>query len=336
MGIVSLGGCKPDPSMGPDTSGQISFAIPAGWPQPVYTFQNNTLTQEGFALGRKLFFDPRLSRDSSTSCGTCHQQFAGFANLDHPLSHGINGLFGNRNSPGLSNLAWYPAFFYDGGVNHIESQPINPITNPVEMDETLPRIVSKLSADANYRSLFKSAFGDEAVNSQRIFRALAQFMGAMVSSNSKYDHYVRGEAGGTLSPQELHGMQLFNDKCATCHQPPLFTDFSYRNNGLSPDAILKDSGRAHITGLPGDIRKFKVPSLRNVELSRPYMHDGRFITLDAAVEHYRTDIMVSPTLDPLLTSGIVMTDADKQDIISFLKTLTDMEFVKDKRFFEPR
>jgi cytochrome c peroxidase len=224
---------------------------------------------------------------------------------------------------------------WDGGVNNVENQPINPIQNPVEMGEALPHVLSKLSSDATYRAMFKDAFGDETINSQRLFKALAQFMIAMVSYNSRYDKYIRGEAGGTLTGQELNGLSLFRSKCESCHKEPLFSDYSFHNNGLSPDPNLKDSGRMHITGNPADLYKFKVPSLRNVELSRPYMHDGRFNTLDAAVEHYRTDIYHSPTLDTLLTNGISMSDQDKQDIISFLLTLTDTTYVHDSRFSDP-
>lgn len=335
--ISGLAGCKPDPSydVSANTMDTIGFAIPQGWPQPYYTFQNNTLTQPGFELGRKIFYDPRLSRDNTISCASCHQQFAAFCHLDHSLSHGIDGLFGTRNAPGLFNLAWHPAYFWDGGVNNLENQPINPIQNHVEMDENLPDIINKMGADATYKSMFKSAFGDETINSQRIFKALAQFMAAMVSNHSRYDKYIAGDVSAAFTQQEIHGLSLFREKCATCHKEPLLSDFSYRNNGLFVDPGLNDSGRARITGDPNDMHKFKVPSLRNVDLTRPYMHDGRFQTLDAAVEHYRTDITPSATLDTLLTNGIQMTDNDKADIISFLKTLTDTTFTKDKRFSQP-
>lgn len=334
MGWLSLVGCKKD-VLPPDNSNAISFVVPMSWPQPVYLFTNNTLTQSGFELGRKLFYDVRLSRDNSTSCGSCHQQFAAFSHLDHPVSHGIYGLLGKRNAPALFNEAWIPTFFWDGGVVNIENQPINPIQNPVEMDMTMPEIITKISPDAKYKAMFTSAFGSDTINSQRIFRALAQFMAAMVSNNSKYDKYVRGEAGGTFTAQELNGLAIFRQKCATCHKEPLFSDYSYRNNGLMPDPSVNDSGRAHITLNAADMYKFKVPSLRNIELTRPYMHDGRFQTLDAAVEHYRTDINASATLDPLLANGINLSDNDKQDVITFLKTLTDTTFTHDTRFSEP-
>jgi cytochrome c peroxidase len=339
IAAVAITGCRPDPSLAdvvPDSSSIITFRVPHGWPTPVYTFLNNDLSQPGFELGRKLFYDVRLSRDNTVSCASCHSQFSAFSHLDHALSHGIDGLFGTRNSPGLYNIAWKPAFFWDGGVNNLESQPLNPIENHVEMDISLADLIAKLNKIDEYKPLFKKAYNQETVNSQVLFRALSQFMGAMVSADSKYDKHMRGEAGGEMTTQELHGLELFRTQCAGCHKEPLFTDYSYRNNGLTIDPSLNDSGRAHITGLVEDRHKFMVPSLRNVELTRPYMHDGRFNTLDAAIEHYRTGITLSSTLDPMLTTGIAMSDGDKADITAFLKTLTDKTFTTDKRFAEPK
>lgn len=336
---LSLPGCKPDPSIEiktPDISGNISFSVPQGWPQPVYTFTNNTLTQAGFELGRKLFYDTRLSRDNTISCASCHQQFAAFSHLDHPVSHGINNLLGIRNAPSLFNIAWQKSFFWDGGVNSIELQPVNPIQNPVEMDMTIPEVITKLSADNTYKSMFSKTFGNDTINSQRMLRALAQFMASMVSANSRYDKYVRGESGGTLSTQELHGLSLFREKCTACHTEPLFTDNSFRNNGLSLDPNLNDSGRARITGEQQDKYKFKVPSLRNVALSAPYMHDGRITSLDGVLEHYRSGVYQWPNVDSLLRNNISMSDQDKDDIISFLKTLTDDTFIPDTRFSAPK
>jgi len=320
----------------PDTSGKISFAVPAGWPTPVYTYTDNALTQSGFELGRKLFYDVRLSRDNTISCASCHAQFAAFSHLDHALSHGIDGLFGTRNAPGLFNMAWKPAFFRDGGVINLENQPLNPIENPVEMDEKIQDVVSELAGDGTYKTMFSKAFGDEAVNSQRIFKALAQFMAAMVSSNSRYDKHLRGAADGTFTDQEERGLTAFRAKCSGCHAEPLFSDFTYRSNGLLPDLALNDTGRAHITGSAVDRYKFMVPSLRNVNLTRPYMHDGRFSTLDAVLEHYRTSVSPWGLPDPLLATGIDMTDDEKADIIAFLKTLSDTAFTNDIRFAEPR
>jgi cytochrome c peroxidase len=325
--------CKPDPSFDEIKAEDVQFKIPQGWPAPFYSFENNALTKDGFELGRKLFFDQRLSRDNSISCGNCHQPFAAFSQLDHNVSHGVDGKLGNRNSPALFNLNWHTSFFWDGGVNHIESQPINPIQNPVEMDENMGNIIAKLNNDDRYKPMFKTVFGDETINSQRIFKALAQFMGMLVSCNSKYDKYVRGEAGGNMTASELNGLAIYKAKCSACHKEPLFSDFSYRNNGLPP-TTLNDSGRAHITRSADDLYKFKVPSLRNLKYTPPYMHDGRFNDLESVLNHYGSGIHLSATLDPLLQNGIQLTAQERTDLLAFLNTLNDETFVNDKRFKE--
>lgn len=331
--IIGVAACKPDANFDTvniTTEAPVSFNIPQGWPQPFFNFENNTLTQERFQLGRKLFYDGRLSRDNSVSCGSCHQASAAFAHADHDVSHGIDGLLGNRNSPTIFNLAWHTSFFWDGGVNHIESQPINPIQNPVEMDENLTNIINKLNADTKYREMFNAAWGSELINSQRIFKSIAQFMGVMVSANSKYDKVTRGESGYNFTTAEQNGYTVFKNNCVTCHKEPLFTDFSFRNNGLS----IADSGRAIITKKAEDLYKFKIPSLRNLGYSAPFMHNGRLATLDAVLNHYESGIQITATLDPLLQNGITLTTQERSDLLAFLNTLNDEEFVKDKRFHE--
>ncbi|HRO42343.1 MAG TPA: cytochrome c peroxidase [Flavipsychrobacter sp.] len=331
IGFLFVQGCAVDPAVEPTK--QIEFTVPSGWPQPQYKFENNEVTQAGFDLGKKLFFDRRLSRDNSVSCGSCHQPFAAFAQPDHDFSHGIDNRLGERNSPGLFNLNWHTGFFWDGGINHIELQPINPIQNPVEMDEKLDNVISKLKNDDTYKAMFKSAFGDETINSQRMLKAMAQFMGMLVSSNSKYDKYVRGETGGSMTNVELKGLNIFRENCASCHTEPMFSDFSYRNNGLMPSS-RNDSGRGRITRAPEDIYKFKVPSLRNLKYTAPYMHDGRIKNLEAVLEYYATGIHHSPTLDPSLQNGIQLNPQDRSALIAFLNTLNDEEFVRDARFKE--
>lgn len=322
-------GCKPDPEVVPDK--QIIFTVPQGWPAPHYQFENNTLTTAGFELGRKLFYDTRLSSDNTISCATCHQPVSAFAQIGHDFSHGVNDQLGTRNSPALFNLNWYTSFFWDGGVNHIENQPINPIQNPVEMNETLQNLISKLSSDEDYKTRFKRAFGSDTINSQRIFKALSQFMGMLVSSNSKYDHYMRGEAEGIMTDTELKGMKVFQDNCAHCHTPPLFTDFSFRNDGLAPSPS-NDSGRGRITGIANDIYKFKVPTLRNLRYTAPYMHDGRFNTLDEVLDHYATGIENMRNVDAFIRAGLPLTEEERKDLLAFLNTLNDETFVNDPRF----
>lgn len=333
--VILVQACRKDPDLSKSSSA-MRFEVPQGWPAPAYNFENNPLTDEGFELGRKLFYDPRFSRTNDISCGTCHQSFAAFAQSDHTLSHGVDNQLGVRNSPGLFNLAWHPQLMWDGGVNHLEVQPLAPIENPVEMDETLPAIIAKLQQDPNYKQHFKVVFGSEEINSQRILKAMAQFMGAMVSSNSRYDKYVRNEPGGAFSEEELKGLQVFTQNCASCHKEPLFTDLTFRSNGLSPSAS-NDSGRATITKTVQDLYIFKVPSLRNLKYSAPYMHDGRFGTLQQVLDYYNSGINpASINLDPSLQHGIQLSQIEQQQLLSFLNTLNDEEFVNNKRFQEPR
>ncbi|MGP8215710.1 MAG: cytochrome-c peroxidase [Bacteroidia bacterium] len=315
------------------TKDDVKLDFPEDFPKPLYDFKNNVPTPAGFTLGRKLFYDPILSKDSSVSCSFCHQRIAAFAHIDHPVSHGINGLLGTRNVPPLQNLIWEKEFMWDGGINNMEVQPITPITNPVEMDEDLGHVVKKLQRNKVYDSLFNAAFGDSIVTSQKLLRALAQFTGLMVSSNSRYDKYMRHE--DTLSKAELNGLKLFRANCEGCHKEPLFTDNSYHNNGIKYDSAFKDSGRMRITGNKSDFMKFRVPSLRNIEMTYPYMHDGRFRNLRQVLNHYTKTFTIESGADPILVKGISLTEQDKSDIIAFLKTLTDKTFLYDRRFADP-
>ncbi|MGB5008050.1 MAG: cytochrome c peroxidase [Ferruginibacter sp.] len=310
----------------------IDLTIPAGWPTPPSDiFANNKLTEEGFQLGKKLFYDGKLSKDGNFPCASCHQQFAAFATFDHDFSHGFDNSFTTRNAPGLFNLAWMTKMHWDGGINHIEVQPLAPITAQNEMAETIDNVLNKLRADTEYPALFKSAFGNTDINSQRMLKALAQFMGSIVSSNSKYDKVQRGEASFTATEQ--NGYDLFKAKCETCHKEPLFTDNSFRNTGLGVNPFLNDFGRLRITNDKNDSLKFKVPSLRNVMLTFPYAHDGRFYSIGAAIDHYRTGIITTqPTLDALLVNRIAITNTQKNDLIYFLNTLTDTTMTKAARF----
>ncbi|MBS1576488.1 MAG: c-type cytochrome [Bacteroidetes bacterium] len=315
------------------TGTPLKQEIPPGFPQPVYTFENNPLTEEGFILGRKLFYDGKLSKDGNFPCASCHQQYAAFATFDHPLSHGFDNRFSTRNAPAIFNEAWQKEFNLDGGVNNIEVQPLAPITAHNEMSETLENVISKISSDPSYTPLFKAAFGDNTINSQRLLKALAQFTVSLVSANSKYDKVKRGEASFLF--YEQHGYELFQAHCTTCHPEPMFTDFSYRNTGLALDTSLKDYGRMKITNDPKDSLKFKVPSLRNVAVSSPYMHDGRFWYLSQCIRHYRDGIQKSVTLDSTLRNGIQLTEREIADINSFLRTLTDSSFLKNPRYADP-
>ncbi len=306
------------------------FTIPANFPTTHYDMNSNPISKEGFELGKKLFYDGILSRDGSTSCASCHQQVAAFAHLDHMVSHGIDDRSGTRNAPVIQNMAWNKFFFWDGGVFHLDDFSINPITNPLEMDETMPNVMSKLNADANYRSLFKKAFNKDSIDYASFTKALSQFMNMLVTGQSRYDKYIAGDINA-LSTNEIAGMNIFMTNCNSCHTAPLFMDNKFHNNGLSQ---LSDKGRSVITLQDSDQYKFKTPSLRNIEKSFPYMHNGRVLTLEAVINHYSSDIPSSPTLDPSLEGGISLSATEKTQLLAFLKSLTDDSFLKDKRFAE--
>ena len=310
----------------------LKLIIPIGWPQPKKDiYANNPLTEEGFRLGKKLFYDGRLSKDGNFACASCHQQFAAFASYDHDFSHGFNNTFTTRNAPALFNLAWMPLLHWDGGINHIEVQPLSPLTAPNEMAENIDSVLKKLQKDALYPPLFKAAFGTTVINSQRMLKALAQFTGSIVSYNSKYDKVQRGEA--IFTPAEQKGYNLFKAKCSSCHTEPLFTDNSFRNNGLSVNSFLNDYGRMKITRDKNDSLKFKVPSLRNLMQTFPYMHDGRYYSIGQAIDHYRTGIITTqPTLDTALKNRIAISHTEKSELIYFLYTLSDTTITKSKRF----
>lgn len=309
----------------------LAFTIPAGFPKPATDlFANNPLTQEGFELGRKLFYDGLLSADGNFPCASCHQQFASFATLDHDLSHGFNNQFTTRNAPPLFNLAWHKEFHWDGGIANLEVQPLAPIIAPNEMAESIENVVRKLNEDTSYKRMFKEAFKTQVIDSRYMLKALSQFMGMMVSANSKYDKVKRGENNFTAAEQR--GYEVFKQHCTSCHTEPLFTDLSYRNTGLPLNSTLRDFGRMHITNRSSDSLKFKVPSLRNIFQTGPYGHDGRFISVGQVIDHYRTGVINGPTTDPLLKNRISLNEFQKNDLIIFLRTLTDSTFLYDKRF----
>lgn len=346
---------NPEPVLPPatNTPTPLQWTKPSYFPDPVYDLSKNPLTVEGVELGKFLFYDGILSRTDNIGCGTCHQQQAAFTHHGHDLSHGVDDQIGTRNAPSVQNMAWSTSFFWDGGVHSLDMVPPVPIQNKVEMDERVSNVIDKLrktpvagaAKQVDYPKMFKAAFGSDSITADRMMQALSQFMMTMVSATSRYDYFVRGDASA-LTAQEKDGLSIFKQKCASCHAGELFTDEKFRNNGLTPNRI-NDQGRYAITLNADDRLKFKVPSLRNVGLTAPYMHDGRFTTLEQVLDHYANDkpgskdsIYVSPTLDPLLNvagqkRGINLSISEKQSIIAFLKTLNDDDFIKDKRFSDP-
>lgn len=311
----------------------IQFDVPPGFPDPVYKFENNSPTMQGFELGKRLFYDGRLSKDGNFPCASCHQQFAAFATFDHPFSHGFNNQFTTRNAPGLFNVVWMREMHWDGGINHLEVQPLAPITAENEMAETIENVIAKLKDDPQYPKMFKTVFGDEEINTQRMLKALTQFVAMLVSADSKYDKVKKGIA--TFTEGEEAGYKVFQAKCAACHTEPLFTDHSFRNTGLPVNELLQDMGRLQITGNSSDSLKFKVPSLRNVYATFPYGHDGRFYSIGAVIDHYRFGVESSSTTDPLVKGKIAISDYEKLDLLEFLHTLTDSTFISDQRFAQP-
>lgn len=312
----------------------VEPVIPNNWPAPVYDFAKSPLTAEGIALGRRLFYDPILSADSTVSCGSCHLSYTAFTHVDHPLSHGIADSIGTRNSPALMNLAWHRELMWDGAVNHLDVQALAPINHPAEMGETTANVVRKLQRSAVYPTLFTLAFGDTAITGQRMLKALAQFQLTLVSADSKYDRMMAGS--DTFTMQEQNGLQLFRTHCSSCHAEPLFTTGAFANNGLPMDSVLMDMGRMRITGRSSDSLLFKIPTLRNIEFSHPYMHDGRFRSLREVMGHYASGIGPSVTLAPELADGIALTSNERTDIITFLLTLSDKDFLFNPDHAFPR
>ncbi|MDD7884633.1 cytochrome-c peroxidase [Flavivirga sp. 57AJ16] len=301
---------------------------------------NNPQTVEGIALGKKLFFDPILSADNTQACADCHAPGNAFSDTDR-FSDGIDGFFGKRNTMPLFNLAWNydEKFFWDGRVFSLEHQAFQPVTDPLEMHNTWEQVEQKLQQHSEYPKLFEQAFGASTIDSTLITKAIAQFERILISSNSKFDKYLLNET--TLTPQELNGFNVFMDEtkgdCFHCHgsdKNPLWTDNIFHNNGL--DATFADLGLGKVTGDPADNGKFKTPSLRNLAFTAPYMHDGRFTTLDEVIDHYSEGLQNSPTIDPLMKKvaqgGVQLSAQDKADLKAFLLALSDDEFINNPAF----
>lgn len=310
------------------------FQAPANWPKPAYDFNKNPLTADKVELGRHLFYDPLLSKNNTISCASCHSPFTAFTHVDHDLSHGIDDRIGTRNSPALMNLAWHSSFMWDGAINHLDMQALAPISHPDEMGEKIESVVLKLQQTKKYRTLFYKAFKDSVITGEHTLKAISQFMLTLISSNSKYDSVMRKQAQFTF--QEKNGYELFKKNCSQCHTEPLFTNLQFENNGLSVDTTLNDYGRMKITKNKNDSLKFKVPTLRNIEFSFPYMHDGRFKTISAVLKHYTNGVKGSNTLSEHLKKPIVLSSNEKVDLTAFLLTLTDKSFLFNPKYAYPK
>lgn len=310
------------------------FIVPKHFPKPAYDFSKNPLSEDKILLGRALFYDPILSRNNTISCASCHSQFSAFTHVDHALSHGIEDKIGFRNAQTIMNVAWQKSFMWDGAVSHLDVQALAPLHNPVEMDENMANVVSKLQQNHLYPPLFYRAFGDSIITGEHTLKAISQFMLTLVSSNSKYDSVMSKQA--TFTKQEKNGYVLFKKNCASCHTEPLFTNDDFRNNGLPVDTTLHDFGRYRITKNVADSLKFKVPTLRNIEFSYPYMHDGRFKKLSQVLNHYVQGVQQSNSLSGELRQPILLTSDEKVDIISFLLTLSDKTFLFNPKHYYPK
>jgi cytochrome c peroxidase len=308
------------------------FEVPSHFPEPAYSFENNPISLAGVELGRKLFYEPALSLDSTISCASCHQQQHGFSDLGQSVSQGVFQRIGTRNSPSLSNLAWNKSFMWDGGINHIEIMPLGPIEQEKEMSSNLNLIAARLNNSATYRSDFKTVFNTDSITSPVFFRALAQFLSSMVSDQSKYDQFLNEKVD--FSTLEMDGYNLFKANCSSCHAEPLTTNFSFENNGT----FIKnpaDSGRYRITLQAEDIGKFKVPSLRNVMVTAPYMHNGAFETIDDVLNHYSFDLEQAPHRSAALADNMNFTLEERNAIKAFLQTLTDYEYLNNEKLSNP-
>lgn len=313
--------------------------IPANLQKPMPIPEHNPMTEEGVALGKKLFYDPQLSANNLISCASCHLPALSFSDGKALSKAGVSGKSLSRHVPQLTNVGWNEALFWDGGAKNLESMVFGPLTHPDEMGENLDILVQDLQKDTAYLSLFKDAFNVDSIQSALIARALAQYMRTLVSADSRYDQFVRGE-GDKLNAKELKGLSLFKAKCGGCHTfgggKDFFTDFSYHNNGLDTVFSQKEEriamGRFRVSFDSTQMGAYKTPTLRNIALTAPYMHDGRFHTLQEVMDHYSDNMQASPYVDTVFLSpsgqiGISMNEDEKETIISFLYTLSDQKFL---------
>lgn len=298
---------------------------------PVFDLSEFPKNEAAFELGRFLFYSPSLSKNENTSCATCHLQATGFAHVDHQVSHGTNGTFSNRNAPSLVNLIWKKHYMWDGRIDDLMSLSKTPILSPLEMDASFELIIPRLEKLYKSKEKFAKAFGDSIITEQRILKALTYFLIELNSFNSKYDKVIRNEFGVSFNGDEKKGLTIFRKQCTSCHSEPFFTNNTFEFNGLKYDVDYKDKGRMEITGRKEDSLKFSVPSLRNLSLSFPYMHDGRFETIEEVLEHYRT---IEKSKNKKLNK-IKLSKKDVYYLRSFLLTLTDTTFITNTRFGFP-
>ncbi|MCC7245332.1 MAG: c-type cytochrome [Saprospiraceae bacterium] len=346
---VIIFACKKDPAEEHATFDPTLYQINfREFPDPEFPLANKP-TNAGVMLGRMLFYEKAMSKDGSQACADCHRQQHAFSD-SLQFSIGVEKLPGKRQAMAVMNLAWHKnGMFWDGRAASVHEQALKPIQDPLEMNEKLDNVVAKLQADKKYRDQFVRAFGSETVTAEKIGLAIEQFEWVMISNNSKFDQYKRGEVA--LTDSEERGRKLFftefdpsgqkkGAECFHCHGGFNFTNDDYMNNGLDAEASQTDIGKQKVSNDPADKAKFKTPSLRNVALTAPYMHNGRFQTLEQVIDHYNTGVKNSPTVDFLMQynlqpGGLALSSQDKADLIAFLKTLTDKDFLINPAFSNP-
>jgi len=313
----------------PHDNPEIPLEIPDGFPPLNPAAAKNQPTKYGVELGKRLFHETKLSRNSTVSCASCHKPAHAFAD-NNPRAVGIDGRIGLRNTPPLQNLAFMRFYNWDGSKLSLERQAIVPIITHEEMNSSIGEAIGKIGEDATYRNLFRKAFGDDGITADRIYRSLAQYQYTLVSADSKYDRVRRNE-GETFTESEARGHEVFKLKCASCHATELFTDQSFRNVGFPQNPSAEEAGRARVTGLPDDRMRFRVPSLRNAERTAPYGSFGQFPTLRSVLDHFDNGVPDAANLDPILKDNggrIPLSEQEKDEIIDFIRTLNDEGFVR--------
>src|SRR5690606_13717838 len=307
---------------------EIPLEIPYGFPALNPSVDRNRPTKYGVELGEKLFHEKKFSGNNTISCASCHNQSSAFAD-NNLQAVGIDGRVGLRNKPPIQNLAFMKFYNWDGNKLALEGQPLVPIITHEELNSSILEVIGKLKNEYEYKELFRKAFGDEDITPDRIYRSLSQYQYTLISAGSKYDRIKRNE-GETFTESEARGYHTFKMKCASCHSTELFTDQSFRNVGFPLNPSTEEAGRARVTGVPDDLMRFRVPSLRNAEYTAPYGSFGQFPTLKAVLDYFDNGVLYADNLDPILKENgnrIPMTEQEKEDIIDFIKTLSDSSFV---------
>lgn len=345
--VLGLNSCRKDPVNEPTVPGAngltpVTLDIPA-WAMDSIDMtlipQGNELTQEGIALGRRLFYEKALSDDFSMSCGSCHLQEHAFTD---PLrfSVGTDGSIGTRNAMTIQNAVAEHFFFWDGRAGSLEAQAFGPVVNPVEMRNTWPVVVERLQQHPDYPTLFERVFGTSTIDSVMVVQAIAQFERTMLSFDSPFDRYEYAGDLNALTEAQVRGRELFmgEAQCSNCHAPPLFLNHALNNIGL--ELLSGDDGLAGITGNSEDRGRFKTTTLRNIAVSGPYMHDGRFETLTEVVDFYADSVNLSdPNLDEhmfaWLAGEIDLDPQERADLVSFMEALTDEGFLTDPTLSDP-